>query len=426
MSKPLDSSWPLILQTTGARAYSAATEFASLIVTAYLLGPTGRGVVATIMIWSRMLASLSGLSLHQVALERLAATRRGRFSRVLATVIMLSLGTCILGWAAGVIYYLFTDASVLAEQPWQLLALGLLLVPLMQWDSVGSHLLTAMGRLGAYNFGLVLGRTLGFAVTVAGLVILGLGVVAPVLGGVVALGFVAALTSIALRRLSRAPLRLEAREARSFLANGLKLHPNTVGAFLLTHVDVLMLSEMRTMEEVGWYQAAAELSWAPLIFASMTALSLYGEITREGPDRAWLTQRVLIGKGLIVLAAIALFAYLAAPWLVPVALGAPFRPAVPVFRILLLAMLGMGAAQFMTPQWISRGLFAQTSLVTLTAGCTNVVLNLIFIPRYGMFAAAWTTVLSFSISLVVQGLFAWRISATASRADGDSQTTSSR
>ena len=40
-------------------------------------------------------------------------------------------------------------------------------------------------------------------------------------------------------------------------------------------------------------------------------------------------------------------------------------------------------------------------------GVTNVTLkNFIFIPRYGMYAAAWTTIGAFSISVLTNGIFA--------------------
>ena len=44
------------------------------------------------------------------------------------------------------------------------------------------------------------------------------------------------------------------------------------------------------------------------------------------------------------------------------------------------------------------------AFITIVSGLVNVVLNLILIPYYGVYAAAWTTVLSFLLSFIMAEL----------------------
>ena len=49
-------------------------------------------------------------------------------------------------------------------------------------------------------------------------------------------------------------------------------------------------------------------------------------------------------------------------------------------------------------------------IISGTAAIINIILNIIFIPKYGMFAAAATTALSFFIMAVLAGIFSRKIS----------------
>jgi len=139
---------------------------------------------------------------------------------------------------------------------------------------------------------------------------------------------------------------------------------------------------------------------------AVITMVLFSKIAEEGPDNLWTIHRQIIWQIMALMGAVALISYFVAPLLIPLLLGDSFAETVPVFRILLLAMIGMSFSQLMVSQWISRGLFLQASIITITVGITNVVLNFYFIPTYGMYAAAWTTIGAFSISILTNGIFA--------------------
>ena len=64
--------WGNIAHTSGAKIYSLLVGVFSLSLTARLLGPEGRGQVATITTWVGMFSTFAYLSLGQVALHRMA------------------------------------------------------------------------------------------------------------------------------------------------------------------------------------------------------------------------------------------------------------------------------------------------------------------------------------------------------------------
>ena len=86
--------------------------------------------------------------------------------------------------------------------------------------------------------------------------------------------------------------------------------------------------------------------------------------------------------------------------------GRAFTPAVPVFRTMTLSIFGMALTTVMTPQWIARGYFLRATMVALSAAAVGVVGNYVLIPRYGMAAAAWMMVASYTIHFAGNGAFA--------------------
>lgn len=403
------SIWASILSSFGAKAYGALIELLSLLVTARLLGADGRGIVATVLVWSGLFANLFGLSLHQVIIYRLSGQGTHRLIRVFSALVPVSIVLCLLAWSSGVLLYIGGWLRPVSELSAGLLVMGMVLVPVVMWEAYVNHMLSAAGRLRYYNTGQLIGRTIGFTVMLAAILLFDSGAGGAVLGNLAALSIILLIGLIGLKGVLEGPWEFSRQEVRALVSGGVKLHINTIGAFLLMQVDILMLGQMSGMVDVGWYQASVQLIGAPLMLSAAVSLVLYSRISELGPIGAWGIHRKLIGQVMLIYLGVAVVGYLIAPVLIPALLGDDFSPAVPVFRILLIAMLGMGFSQLMVVQWIAHGLFLQAGAITILVGLANITLNLIYIPKYGMYAAAWTTVAAFMISIITNAIFAFRI-----------------
>lgn len=397
--------WAAILATFGAKSYATALEFTTLLVTARLLGPHGRGLVASVMAWAGLFAAFFGLSLGQVLVHRLTAgaSEKAR-ARLIGSLVYVSIALSTLAWISAVVVYRCIGAG-LSTYPMPLLVLGFALVPFMMWDSYLAHLLSAFDHLRNYNRALVISRSLGFAVMLVTIIYAGFGVYAPIFGTFMSLTLVVAISGCTLKLQLKAPFQSDWQEIKSLVGGGIKLHINTIGSYLLMQMDVVMISEMRGTSEVAWYQAAGQLVGAPLLLCSMTTMVMFSRIAHDGPDKMWSIQRRLIAQIMALMIVLAGAGYAVAPRLIPMLLGPQFVPSVEVFRILLLAMVGMAFSQLLVPQWIGRGLFLPAGIITIVVGIVNMVANIMFIPTYGMLAAAWSTVGAFSIAVLSNGAF---------------------
>jgi O-antigen/teichoic acid export membrane protein len=173
---------------------------------------------------------------------------------------------------------------------------------------------------------------------------------------------------------------------------------------LYTYIDMVILGVIGTDAETGWYAASYRvyegLTYAPSILAAVLSPRLSYLFTHDRPVHRRLLMRSLLASVLlgIVLGGIAVWA--ARPIIVTL-FGADYAPAVRPLQIL------AGGALFVFGTWILHAGAVSTNLdrrllVTTVVGlAANVILNLIFIPRWRISGAAAATVIAEAITVVL-------------------------
>ena len=173
---------------------------------------------------------------------------------------------------------------------------------------------------------------------------------------------------------------------------------------LYTYIDMVILGVIGTDAETGWYAASYRvyegLTYAPSILAAVLSPRLSYLFTHDRPVHRRLLMRSLLASVLlgIVLGGIAVWA--ARPIIVTL-FGAGYAPAVRPLQIL------AGGALFVFGTWILHAGAVSTNLdrrllVTTVVGLSaNVILNLIFIPRWRISGAAAATVIAEAITVVL-------------------------
>jgi O-antigen/teichoic acid export membrane protein len=273
-----------------------------------------------------------------------------------------------------------------------------------------SYFLTARGLLQGLNrFDLealivvsdrVLLLAFGTASLLLGYDVLGLGI-----AFVVARLTVFAGVTLLLRRLLGSARPTFDRQAwRELQAAAIPLGFFMISVNLYSYIDTVILGAMRTNVETGYYGAAYRvyegLTYPPSIVASLVTPRLsYLFLHERARVRGLLLRAVSSAAAMgVVLGGIGVA--LAAP-LVRLLFGADFLPAATPLQIL------AGGAVFVFCTWILHAAAIATNLdrrlfMTTVAGlATNVILNVLFIPRWGINGAASATVIAEALTVVL-------------------------
>lgn len=386
----MNATWRHIFETSGARALAFLIGLASLSVTARVLGPEGRGIIAGATTWINLLATLGSLSVGQVVIHRAASGRDLSWvNSAFGAGVVLTCGLSGFIWVGALLAGYFAG-SVYGQLPGWALVVVFAAIPFAMWERFGSQLLICTGHLTYFNQRLVVVSILGFLALMIVLVLFDGGVV----GGLVVTVLSSALVSIVgiqkLWGISGKCFNVRGAELFSLLKDGLKLHLHSVGGTLLALSGILTVNYYGKPSEVGLYQLAVQMVTALMIVPQAVWVVLNEKIAGQGPDRVWPLQRTLLVQNIGLMLLLIAISYVIAPYAVLFIAGESFLPSVDLFRIMLPSVLGMSLSYFLGTQWLGRGLFWQTALLTLLFGAVNLILNLVYIPKFGVSAAAWS------------------------------------
>jgi len=396
----MNNSWRKIIGTSTVRVYSLLMGLASLALTSRFLGPEGRGVIAGVIAWVTLFAKLGSLSMGQVVVHH-AATQRDKswLGPVSAALVLLTIILSILIWllTATIGYF---KGDIFGRLPVWALCLGFLSLPFYIWESYGVYLLTSSGLLTFYNRVQIFTSSIGFVLIVIALVIFEWGVGGVLLATLMTSALIAGVGISKIWRSAKKTISIKATVVHTLIRNGLKLHLNAVGGVSLTVVNTLMINYYSNPVEVGWYQLASQLIATVMILPQAVSRVLNERTGESGPDQMWPEQKHILVQLIGLMLVVIILGYFLSPWIVVLIAGKQFLPSVEVFRILLVSVVGLSLSHGMANQWLGRGLFLQTALLTLFFGCVNILLNAIFIPRYGMVGAAWSTAAVYSVAIL--------------------------
>lgn len=167
--------------------------------------------------------------------------------------------------------------------------------------------------------------------------------------------------------------------------------------------DVFILTLFRTTTEVGTYGLAYKFFEFPLSFPTFFANSLYPILLARSQNREEF-KKTIIKAGFFLLAMsviIMLGFYIAAPLLVYI--RQDFFPSISVLRLLSLSMPIFFISSLFMWILITFGKNRELLIIYFVGMIVNLVLNLFFIPQYGINAAALITFLSEFLIMIASG-----------------------
>ena len=259
-------------------------------------------------------------------------------------------------------------ANMYGQLPWWAIAVVFAALPFAIWERFGSQLLICTGHLRFFNQRLIVASLLGFLALIVVLVLFDWGVIGGLIVTVLSTVLVSTLGIHRLWEVAGKCLIVRSAELLSLIRDGLKLHLHTIGGTFLALSGVLLVNYYRNPNEVGWYQLAVQMVTALMIVPQAVWVVLNEKIAGKGPDKIWPLQRALLIQSIGLMMFIISVSYLMAPYAVLLIAGESFSPSIELFRIMLPSAFGMSLSYFMGTQWLGRGLFGQTALLTVLFG----------------------------------------------------------
>jgi O-antigen/teichoic acid export membrane protein len=394
------STWSQVAQTSGSRLYWLLGSLLTTVVTSRFLGPEGRGIYVAAVGWVMMFATVGHLSLAPVTLFVVAGKKPEEWLRsVLGSLLAIAGVVTLAGWAVAGGLYAATGGRAFHHLSATVVVLAFAALAPLLWVEIQYGPLLAAGRLALFNTSQIVGATASVVLTLVAVVVLRLGVA----GALVALALaqlIAVAIPLAVLARSIGALHVDRAIVRALLKGAAQLHLNAVGTYLITQANVVILNHYRTPAETAHFQLALQLMIGIQIIPTAVNAVAYSLVSAKGPDGAWPEHRRLLFSVVMLVAALAVVGYFAAPFAVRLVFGEAYLPTVPIFRILLWGVVGMSMSLVMASQWNGRGLFLQYSVLMLCTGALTLAANWLVVPAYGAHGAAWVTVGTYGLAIL--------------------------
>jgi O-antigen/teichoic acid export membrane protein len=370
------------------------------LLSAWALGPTGRGDLMVVLMWPAIFSMVAQIGLPQS--YRFWIARRPECASALfsnAIIFTLIMGLLTLALAELIIPHLIGDRS---PDVLRLTRIYLLVIPV--------HLLTDLTRgllEGARRFTWVGAlRLILFGVQLASYILLWLSdrltVASASYTMVASLAASMVVSLIAVWRELGPKWQPKLSELQTTLRYGIRDYPGILTEFVNWRLDLMMLVGMASSSAVGLYVVALRLADITTTLAGSVGDALLPEVAAsENAEKA--TQVVTRSLRLTLCAHLLILAplWIAAPYILRFAFGAGFVEVTNVLRLLMFASVIWSAGAIVISGLNGLGHPGLSAIARIAAAIVMVVALLSWLPSRGIQGAALSSIAGYSVMFLV-------------------------
>jgi O-antigen/teichoic acid export membrane protein len=394
-----------VLETYGTRLLVLAVTFATAVVIARELGPTGRGLYALAATLGAIGAQLGNLGLH-ASNTYYVAKERGLLPALIGNTLAVVSVACLAAGLCGIGFTFWPNASPVHGT---LLLLALASVPVGLAYLLTQGLLLGVSEVRAYNNIECGGKLLALMLICA---------LALAHGRTVELFFGATLSSVTvtfiwallrLRRVSEEPPKLSWTVFRQTIGIGARAYTIALFGFLLLRIDLLMVKYMLGVTEAGYYSISQVLAENTMMFPVVVGLLLFPKLSalRAREEKLQLANKALLVTAALMLPAVLIAAWAAAP-IISMAFGRNFLPAASPFAWLMPGTYFLGLETVMVQLLNSEGFPSIIVVAWIVDTIVNVALNFWAMPRYGITGASIVSSVCYFLMFLIVSAVVWR------------------
>ena len=394
-----------VLETYGTRLLVVAITFATAVVIARVLGPTGRGFYAVAATVGAIGVQFSNLGL-QSSNTYYVAKDRALLPALIGNTFAVVFVACAVTALSGIGFFFWPKMSPVHGT---LLLVALASVPVGLAYLLTQGLLLGVNEVRAYNQIECGGKLLAlvliciFALVHRGTVELFFGMTL----SSVMLSFAWAL--LRLRRISPEVPVPSLAVFRQSIGIGIKAYMILFFGFLVLRIDLLMVKYMLGATEAGYYSISQVLAENTMMFPVVVGSLLFPKLSaiKEREEKLRLANKAVLATAALTLPAVVIAAFAAAP-IISIAFGRNFLPAVSPFAWLMPGTYFLGIETVMVQLLNSEGFPPIIVAAWIADTIVNIALNFWAIPRYGITGASVVSSVCYFLMFLIVSVVVWK------------------
>ncbi|GBD34530.1 hypothetical protein HRbin35_00256 [bacterium HR35] len=202
-------------------------------------------------------------------------------------------------------------------------------------------------------------------------------------------------------------LRLYLKNLNYYFLNGLPLVFFGLLTYVFFYTDQIIIAHYRTFEELGDYSVASKIILASGFVSYIFSTAIFPFLAKTSADLKKFKKYFyffLFVNFLISLLTIYLV-FLFSPWIIVFGFGKEYLDALPLIYLLMWLLVYLGPTSFLdyvlfafNKQWLD-------FIITVIPAILNFILNLFFVPSYGVYGAILASILAQFLNFILTLIF---------------------
>jgi O-antigen/teichoic acid export membrane protein len=377
--------------------------FAASIILARILGPTGKGIYSLILLIPGLLLTFGSFGIESANVYFVGSRKykiEDIVSNSLILAFFLSVFLILIFLVISQLNF-FQDFIRTNQIPILYLWLAVLIIPLSLLLGFFRNILRGKGDITDYNKVRILESAIFLIGIIFFLMIFQKNIFGAVLSYLLSIICACLLNVFLIRKITQIRFYLTKNLLRDSLIYGGKVYLANAMSFLNYRLDMLLIALFLTPAAVGFYSIAVGIAEKLFIISGTLAGVLFPKISSLSSGEASdFTPKVSRHTFFLMIVASLFLAILAQP-LIKILFGVNFLPSVLPLLILLPGIIAFGIGGVLAADLSGRGRPEFAFYSSFACLIVNIILNIIFIPKWGIGGAALASSISYWIDTLI-------------------------
>lgn len=368
-------------------------SFISGIILARLLGPEGKGIFSSILVYPSIIVSFLSLGIRQSAVYYIGSNKYSD-SNIIGVTSLLLMGSSLLGlFIASIIFFYINNPNFTCI----LTLFALSTIPANLTINYFTGIFIGKKQIKKFNQIMSSTPLINFTMIILLVYLGGFHVEGAALANVVGKVVIAVYALYLIHKNFSFKICFMPNLAKKMLSLGAIYALSLFILNLNYQIDIVILERLSNAAEIGQYTIGVGLS--QLLWQLPAALGVvifsYSSSAKDNKEFSrTIAKMVRIIFPFVLAGSVTL--YYISDYIIPIFYGEEFIPSIKMLKILLPGIVIMSFFKILNMDMAGKGKPAMSLKVFFPAVLINIILNIILIPEYGGYGAAFASTISYS------------------------------
>ncbi|MFX0198939.1 MAG: polysaccharide biosynthesis C-terminal domain-containing protein, partial [Candidatus Hodarchaeota archaeon] len=183
---------------------------------------------------------------------------------------------------------------------------------------------------------------------------------------------------------------------------GFKVYLGNIIGFLHYRIDLFLINIFLNPLAVGFYSIAVALAEKIWLISQSAGVVLFPRVSSETDEKRLKELTPLVCRNILLMTGIgAILLFFLGHLLIVFFYSKKFSDSVLPFQILLIGAVTMSGWRILANDLYGRGKPALNIYISVASVILNIILNIIWIPKFGIAGAAWATSISYTFAFAI-------------------------